>query len=272
MKDYYQILGIDQGCSKDDIKRAFRLYATKFHPDKQSGDKFFEERFKEIYEAYEILYDDQKRISYDLSFKSSKNATFSGSPNAEYLRKREEEIRRKEQELSRKEAEIKAKADHFENSDRVIKEYELSKKLYFQDFRVSINGLSVQVGSRVYLFENYMAVKSRIIKEDSSGRSKNGNVMLGTASICMIVGVLTTGLGFGIALIIFAVLIYFISFLRFIFLGIYNLINSEINSKYQISLAGKNKEDAIFIGDRSISLKIEKTLDIALKNYYTYLT
>lgn len=61
-KDYYEILGIPRGASKDDIKKAFRGLAHKYHPDKKGGD---EKKFKEINEAYTILSDDKKRSEYD---------------------------------------------------------------------------------------------------------------------------------------------------------------------------------------------------------------
>lgn len=62
MKDYYEILGIQKGASKDEVKKAFRKLASKFHPDKKTGD---EAKFKEISEAYSILSDDKKRAEYD---------------------------------------------------------------------------------------------------------------------------------------------------------------------------------------------------------------
>ncbi len=61
-KDYYSILGIDKKATKDDIKKAFRTLAHKYHPDKKTGD---DAKFKEINEAYTILSDDQKRAQYD---------------------------------------------------------------------------------------------------------------------------------------------------------------------------------------------------------------
>ncbi len=61
-KNYYDILGIERGASKDDIKKAFRTLAHKYHPDKKGGD---EAKFKEINEAYSVLSDDQKRSEYD---------------------------------------------------------------------------------------------------------------------------------------------------------------------------------------------------------------
>ena len=61
-KDYYEILGVDKKAGKDDIKRAFRALAHKYHPDKKTGD---DAKFKEINEAYSVLSDDQKRAQYD---------------------------------------------------------------------------------------------------------------------------------------------------------------------------------------------------------------
>ncbi|MBX4192004.1 molecular chaperone DnaJ [Candidatus Parcubacteria bacterium] len=61
-KDYYEVLGIQKGASKDDIKKAFRTLAHKFHPDKGTGDA---EKFKELSEAYSVLSDDKKRAEYD---------------------------------------------------------------------------------------------------------------------------------------------------------------------------------------------------------------
>ncbi|MDZ7726350.1 MAG: molecular chaperone DnaJ [Candidatus Campbellbacteria bacterium] len=61
-KDYYKILGVEKKASKDDIKKAFRKLAHKYHPDKKGGD---ENKFKEVSEAYSVLSDDKKRAEYD---------------------------------------------------------------------------------------------------------------------------------------------------------------------------------------------------------------
>ena len=63
-RDYYEILGVDRNASKEDIKKAYRKLALKFHPDKNPN-KDAEEKFKEISEAYAVLYDDEKRRMYD---------------------------------------------------------------------------------------------------------------------------------------------------------------------------------------------------------------
>lgn len=64
-RDYYEVLNIDRNASKDDIKRAFRKSALKYHPDHNPNDKDAEAKFKEIAEAYEVLSDDEKKAQYD---------------------------------------------------------------------------------------------------------------------------------------------------------------------------------------------------------------
>src|SRR5258708_28493148 len=64
-RDYYEILGVDRNANAEEIKKAYRKLAVKYHPDKNPGDKSAEEKFKELGEAYEALNDPQTRAAYD---------------------------------------------------------------------------------------------------------------------------------------------------------------------------------------------------------------
>ena len=64
-RDYYEVLEVDKSASEDDIKKAYRRLAKKYHPDVNQGNKDAENKFKEINEAYEVLSDKDKRAKYD---------------------------------------------------------------------------------------------------------------------------------------------------------------------------------------------------------------
>ena len=64
-RDYYDVLGVTNSASKDEIKKAYRKLALKYHPDKTKGDKTSEEKFKEASEAYHVLSDDKRKNNYD---------------------------------------------------------------------------------------------------------------------------------------------------------------------------------------------------------------
>jgi curved DNA-binding protein CbpA len=144
MKNYYYILGVHKNTSIQEIKSAYRKLAIRLHPDKNGGDKFFEDRFKDIKEAYETLSDDLKKKHYDI-----KLAGNSSGPNDEAfkvykellkrrykdeLRKREEDISKKYRKLEQElqdEAESKKAADasiHKKEKYRLLNEIEGYKR------------------------------------------------------------------------------------------------------------------------------------------------
>lgn len=79
-KDFYSVLGVHRSASEDEIKKAYRKLALKFHPDKNPGDKSAENQFKEISEAYEVLRDPQKKQMYDQFGHAGTHAGPGGSP------------------------------------------------------------------------------------------------------------------------------------------------------------------------------------------------
>ncbi|RMF64398.1 MAG: molecular chaperone DnaJ, partial [Calditrichaeota bacterium] len=77
-RDYYEVLGVRRDASPDEIKKAYRKLAMKYHPDRNPGDKRAEESFKEVAEAYEVLRDPQKRERYDRFGHSGLGGGFEG--------------------------------------------------------------------------------------------------------------------------------------------------------------------------------------------------
>ena len=90
MKDFYYILGVDSNASLDAIKKAYKMLALKFHPDINKGDKFFEQRFKDIVEAYQTLSNIDKRKRYDFAWQSFTSGT-------SYDKTREQELKRQKE-------------------------------------------------------------------------------------------------------------------------------------------------------------------------------
>lgn len=238
MRNYYQILGLEINASKEDIKKAYRIYATKFHPDKQNGDKFFEERFKEILEAYEVLSDDGKRANYDSKWKNN----FS-SGSSQYYRqshyksdeelKREKEQKEKERqeredtlqkEKARQENEKQERETEKRKLDERIKERK--SKVFYTSNKLIVNGMYIYKDGKSFLLDDFDIVTLR--KDDNSNFVFIGIVLI-------IIGILTIAFFIGILLLAW---------------GIYGLFYRE----YFVVLVNE-KEDVPLIKGRKQQMK-----------------
>lgn len=83
-RDYYEVLGVQKGCSEDELKKAYRQMAKKYHPDLHPDDKEAEAKFKEVNEAYEVLSDPQKRSRYDQFGHAGVDPSFGGGAGGAY--------------------------------------------------------------------------------------------------------------------------------------------------------------------------------------------
>ena len=117
MKNHYYTLGTNRGASIEEIKSSYRKLAQKFHPDKNSGDKFFEERFRDIQEAYEVLMNPYEKGRYDTNYdyffseerQYSRTYSKAEEPNYKPPKPDPEKTRREKEERQKRESEDEEK-------------------------------------------------------------------------------------------------------------------------------------------------------------------
>lgn len=248
MKNYYQILGLKSNASKDEVKNAYRTYATKFHPDKQNGDKFFEERFKEILEAYEILSNDSKRENYDSkrennrqSYSKSESEIKKERDERERREKERDERERREKERYERERREKERDERIrQDNEKREKEENLKarrNKIYYTSKDLSVNGMYIYKDGKSYLIDKYDSVALR--KDDNSN-------FVGAGILLIIVGILTIAIFIGPFLLA---------------LGIFVLFNKE----YFLVLVNEYGDTPLIKGNKQKMKRIANKINIAFE-------
>jgi len=152
MKDYYYILGINKSASINEIKVAYRKLSKKFHPDMNNGDKYFEDRFKEIQEAYEVLSDSSKRKDYDWRYTNFNKNTHTNKD--EELRRKEAEQKRKEEKFKREIEAFEREKSNYKNQPKETIEVNLIKLIFdsklFKSINNAINSFREAIGKIYY--------------------------------------------------------------------------------------------------------------------------
>lgn len=157
MKNHYQTLGIDRVATNDEIKQAYRKLALKFHPDKNDGDKFFEERFRQIQEAYEILNAPYEKGRYDNEFDTFffGRQSHAYTQNAYQQKKEEPKV---DPEVERRKKEEKERIEKAETEKKRVREIKRNAELAFEDKAWIAIGSGVTVGILgVIMFFKYLA-------------------------------------------------------------------------------------------------------------------
>lgn len=179
MKNHYQTLEIKRNAETKEIKQAYKKLALKFHPDKNNGDKYFEERFKEIQESYETLTNPQKKIEYDRDFdsffsiKQKENQSQSKSTyentNTSYSNQKETE---RKQEQKKKEDTEKSRVSNIKKNTELA--FEDKAWIFIANFTV--------IGSIIGLF--------MLIKYRAEGYHKKSSQVCGISVLGVIVGLI----------------------------------------------------------------------------------
>ena len=87
-RDYYEVLGVNKSASEDEIKKAYKKMARKYHPDLNPDNKEAEEKFKEVNEAYEVLSDANKKARYDQFGFAGVDPNYGAGAGADFVRRR----------------------------------------------------------------------------------------------------------------------------------------------------------------------------------------
>lgn len=262
LKNYYQILGLEPSASKQDIKRAYRVYATKFHPDKQSGDKFFEERFKDIKEAYDVLHDDNKRLNYDNQINTSESSS-NWTPNYQY----EEELKQREEKITKREAEQEKENTEQQKIERLQKEKELRSRIFYKNKTFEINGINI-----IFLDNSNDNIRLNIFDYDSVDfiREKQKRTKVGTLLIVSFwftfIGLVTVAFYVGIIFLIVGLMLFIVA----IFKGSFKVFKEiSASGEYRIKLRGTYNEFDILMKGRKRKIKrIAKAIRKSIENYY----
>lgn len=179
MKNHYQTLGIKRNAETKEIKQAYKKLALKFHPDKNNGDKYFEERFKEIQESYETLKNPQKKIDYDRifdSFFSNKQKEYQSQSQSTYQNtntsySNQKESERKQEKKKKEEAE-KSRVSNIKKNIELA--FEDKAWIFIANFTV--------IGSIIGLF--------MFIKYRAEGYNKKSSQVCGVSVLGIIIGLI----------------------------------------------------------------------------------
>lgn len=244
LKNYYQILGLTPTASKDEIRKAYRLYALKFHPDKQNSDKFFEERFKEIKEAYDILFDDERRMTYDAKLYENFNKPSGSQQNSQHKEttyqknnvekdlERQERLR-KEQEQRERDRQERERLEKEKSQNEERKR----KKVYYSSKDLILNGEHVDFNRKIHYLMFY---DTAIIR-----KLDNSNFVL-IGIVLIILGILTITFFIGILFLTWGVCAFFIR-------------------EYNVVLIGRGGEVPLIKGSKVKMKKLAQTINIAIR-------